>query len=40
MSMPKLKLFFFAIDVEADFSSSNVNLCSCGAEEWSPKNER
>ena len=36
---PKVKLLFFAIDVEADFSGSNNNLCSCGAEEWSPQDE-
>ena len=36
---PKVKLLFFAIDVEADFSSSNINLCSQGAEEWLPKDE-
>jgi hypothetical protein len=35
----KPKLLFLAIDVEADFSSSNVNLHPCGAKEWSPKNE-
>ena len=36
---PKVKLLFFAIDVEADFSGSNINLCSCSAEEGSPKDE-
>ena len=36
---PKVKLLFFAIDVEADFSSSNINLCSSCAEEGSPKDE-
>jgi hypothetical protein len=25
--------------VEADFSSSNINLCSRGTKEWSPKDE-
>jgi hypothetical protein len=39
MSGPKLKLLFLAIDVEADFSSHNIDLCPCGAKEWSPKNE-
>jgi hypothetical protein len=39
-SRPKLRLFFFAIDVEVDFSGSNINLCSYGAKEWSPKNEQ
>ena len=36
---PKVKLLLLAIDVEADFSGSNINLCSRGAEERSPKNE-
>ena len=36
---PKVELLFFAIDVEADFSSSNINLCSSCAEEGSPKDE-
>jgi hypothetical protein len=31
LSGPKIKLLFFAIDVEADFSSFNINLCSRGA---------
>ena len=35
----KVELLFLAIDVEADFSSSNINLCSCGDEERSPKDE-
>jgi hypothetical protein len=39
MSGLKLKLLFLAIDVEADFSSPNIDLCPFGAEEWSPKNE-
>jgi hypothetical protein len=30
----------FSIDVEMDYSSSNINVCSHGAEEWSPKDER
>jgi hypothetical protein len=33
MSGPKLKLLFLAINVEADFSSPNIDLCPCGAEE-------
>ena len=37
---PKVKLFLFVVDVEADFSSSNINLCSRGAEEWLPKDEQ
>jgi hypothetical protein len=40
MSGPKLKLFFLAVDIEADFSSSNINLSFCGAQEWSPKDEQ
>jgi len=36
---PKVKLLFFAIDVEVDFFGSNINLYSCGAEECSPKDE-
>ena len=36
---PKVKFLLLAIDVEADFSSSNINLSSCGAEERSPKDE-
>jgi hypothetical protein len=39
LSVPKVKLFFFAIDVEAHFSSSNINLSSYSAKEWSPKDE-
>jgi hypothetical protein len=31
MSGPKLKLLLLAIDVEADFSCSNIDLCSRGA---------
>ena len=37
---PEVKLLLFAIDVEADFSGSNIDLCSSGAEEWSPQDER
>jgi hypothetical protein len=38
-SGPKLEFFFFSIDVEMEYSSSNINVCSRGAEEWSPKDE-
>ena len=34
---PKVKLLFFAIDVKADFSGSNINLCSYGAENGRPR---
>jgi hypothetical protein len=36
----EVKLLFFAIDVEADFFGSNINLHPCGAQERSPKDER
>jgi hypothetical protein len=39
MSGPKHKLLFLAIDVEANFSSPNIDLCPYSAKEWSPKNE-
>jgi len=28
------------IDVELNFSSSHINTCVCGTQEWPPKNER
>jgi hypothetical protein len=37
---PKVKLLFFAIDVEADFSGSNINLHHRSAQERSPKDEK
>ena len=40
MPGPKLKLLLFVVDVETDLSRSNINLCFCGAEERSAKNER
>jgi len=36
---PEFELFLVAIDVEADFSGSNIDLCSHSAEERSPKDE-
>ena len=33
------KLLFLPIDVESDFSSSNINVCICSAQEGSPKYE-
>ena len=39
LSSPKVELLLFTIDFEADFSSSNINLCSRGAEERPPKDE-
>ena len=39
LSGHEVKLFFFAIDIEVDFSGSNINLCSSGAKEKSPKDE-
>jgi hypothetical protein len=40
VSGPEVELLFFAINVEADFSSPNINLCSRSAQERSPKDER
>ena len=39
LSGPDIKLLFFTIDIEADFSSSNNNLCSRSAQERSPQVE-
>jgi hypothetical protein len=39
LSWPKLKLLL-SIDIEVDYFGSNINVVSCSAEEWSPKNER
>jgi hypothetical protein len=39
LSGPKVKLFFFSIDIEADFSSPNTNLCYHSAKERAPKDE-
>ena len=36
---PEVKLFIFAINVEADFSGSNINLSSRSVQEGSPKDE-
>jgi hypothetical protein len=40
LSRTKLKLLLLSIDIEADYSSSNINVGSHSAKEWSPKNER
>ena len=34
------EFFFLAIDFQLDFSSSNINVCIGGTQEWSPENER
>ena len=39
LSGHEVKLFFFAIDIEVDFSGSNINLSSYSAQEGSPKDE-
>ena len=33
-------IFFLAIDVEADFSGSDIDLCPHSAQEWTSKDER
>jgi hypothetical protein len=37
---PEREFFFFPIDVEADFSSPYIDVCSSSAQEWPPKDER
>ena len=36
---PKGEFFFITIDIEVDFSGSNINLGFCSVQEGSPKDE-